>query len=152
MIRLHGHIVFDSQTTFVVGRDPYWQLPLEDDYISRIHAMIFWQDSRWYLMDLGSMNGTRHNYIRLPPLSPVALQAGDVIQFYTFWFMVQQVGLVTVNLPVDDGCQVYPALGVDHLDPAPDRSPQASGWDIMNNRWGVWDGGVYYRRPPGSAS
>ena len=95
-----------------MGRDPYWGLALEDDYISRIHAMIFRYDGHWHLMDLASMNYTYHNRERLLPLHPVILTIGDDIQFSLVRFYVVEAGPVKV----DDSCRAYPPLRQEDIE------------------------------------
>lgn len=48
--------------------------------VSRKHARLLPQDNRWQLEDLGSLNGTYVNEIKLKPQSPLALKSGDVIR------------------------------------------------------------------------
>lgn len=58
---------------------------LKDKYISRYHARLEWDGANWWVVDLGSRNGTFINQIRCTPkmkqLLPVGshLQAGDMI-------------------------------------------------------------------------
>ena len=62
----------------VVGRAPDAQLHLEDDHISRQHALLVINDVVW-LRDLGSANGTYVNAQRL--LGSVRLFHGDQVSF-----------------------------------------------------------------------
>lgn len=48
--------------------------------VSRRHARIFFRDSRFYIEDLGSTNGTYLNGVRLDPYSPRPLGDGDEIR------------------------------------------------------------------------
>lgn len=41
-----------------LGRSPRCELVLADDTVSRRHATLQLRDGRWYLVDLGSSNGT----------------------------------------------------------------------------------------------
>lgn len=48
--------------------------------VSRKHARLSRQDNHWQLEDLGSLNGTYINEIKLKPRSPMALKSGDIIR------------------------------------------------------------------------
>lgn len=70
-----------DQTT--IGRDPSqcgMVIP-GDDGLSRRHAMIENRDGKYYLLDLGSRNGTWLNGKRLPAREPRELQDGAEIRF-----------------------------------------------------------------------
>lgn len=47
--------------------------------VSRVHASIHMDKGRVYLTDLGSVNGTRVNGVRLEPHSARQLQNGDIV-------------------------------------------------------------------------
>jgi pSer/pThr/pTyr-binding forkhead associated (FHA) protein len=51
-----------------------------DDGVSRKHAEIRWQDDGYYLVDVGSTNGTILNGEMLPPQHPTLLTHGDRIR------------------------------------------------------------------------
>lgn len=62
-----------------MGRAPENSLPIEDDHVSRRHAIIQAQgENEFWLVDLGSSNGTSLNGRRIT--HPVALHKGDVIE------------------------------------------------------------------------
>jgi len=44
-----------------IGRSTTNRIVLKDDLCSREHAEVLFADTRWYLRDLGSLNGTRVN-------------------------------------------------------------------------------------------
>src|ERR1700722_3154618 len=70
LIRLH-----DSGTT--IGRDPANDVTLEEDkLVSRSHAEIILRSAQWYLVDLGSRNGT---IVNGRPTHHHPLRDGDVI-------------------------------------------------------------------------
>jgi len=49
--------------------------------VSRQHARIIYREGKYYLEDLGSVNGTRHNGRLLSKGHPAVLQPGDRIEF-----------------------------------------------------------------------
>ena len=44
---------------FAIGREPPCQLTLDDPHISRRHVEVRYEQGRWWLVDMGSRNGTR---------------------------------------------------------------------------------------------
>jgi pSer/pThr/pTyr-binding forkhead associated (FHA) protein len=75
----------------VIGRaDPDARNPLDLDLsgygglqsgVSRLHAVITYQDEALYVEDLGSTNGTRINGFRLTPNRAYRLRSGDELEF-----------------------------------------------------------------------
>jgi len=63
----------------LVGRDPAAELYLEDKTISARHARLYFEDTQWWVEDLGSTNGTLLNQERV--VEPVVLASGDRLQF-----------------------------------------------------------------------
>lgn len=65
--------------TFRIGRDASCELVCDDPLISRRHAEVRLEDGRWWVIDLGSRNGTRLDARRIERalLPPVA-----TLQFY----------------------------------------------------------------------
>lgn len=67
--------------SILVGRAPHCDLILEHPSISKEHARFTRKGQELRLEDLGSTNGTFHNYKRLEPRSPVAVLADDALCF-----------------------------------------------------------------------
>ena len=66
----------------VIGRSPrHGSLLVDDSTLSREHARMYVEDDAMYLLDLGSTNGTRVNGQPLDAGTPVAVRAGDAIEF-----------------------------------------------------------------------
>lgn len=68
-----------------VGRGIFPQVDLTPDGgleggVSRRHARIFFQNERFHIEDLGSINGTYLNGVRLDPYSPRPLGDGDELR------------------------------------------------------------------------
>jgi serine/threonine protein kinase len=55
--------------------------------ISRRHSRLTQRDGVWFLDDLGSMNGTHVNNVKLTPGNTVQLKNGDIIHFGRMYFI-----------------------------------------------------------------
>jgi hypothetical protein len=77
-------------TCFTIGRTQQCDLRIADMSVSRLHAQLARDQDRWLLSDLGSHNGTRVNgwLVR----EPVPVRAGDVLQFGSATFVIQDPG------------------------------------------------------------
>ena len=62
----------------VLGRHPDCAIPLADDFISGHHARLTWEVGTWWLVDLGTLNGTLVNGDHIA--RPTQLRDGDVIR------------------------------------------------------------------------
>jgi pSer/pThr/pTyr-binding forkhead associated (FHA) protein len=62
-----------------IGRDTSNDLVMESSAVSREHAAVNFQDSRWFLEDRGSFNGTYLNGTRVVPGTPLPLRHADRI-------------------------------------------------------------------------
>ena len=71
--------VIFTRLQVLVGRDPAAELYLEDKTISARHARLYFEDTQWWVEDLGSTNGTLLNLERV--VEPVVLASGDRLQF-----------------------------------------------------------------------
>jgi hypothetical protein len=68
-----------SGDTFV-GRDEVNQVQLDDETVSRRHALIVTRERKWWIADTGSFNGTFLNEHRLPPGVALQLRHADRIR------------------------------------------------------------------------
>lgn len=66
------------QPITALGRAADNTLILTDPFASSHHALILWREGRWWLEDLKSHNGTRHNKEQIS--EPIPLTSGDQIQ------------------------------------------------------------------------
>lgn len=73
VLRLEGQL-------WAGGRDSASEIPLRDTRISRRHFEISKMSEGFYLIDLGSSNGTKLNGERIPPHEPIKIESGDVIR------------------------------------------------------------------------
>lgn len=88
--------VFEMRGSCSLGRAPENTLPLDDDQISRRHAIIQAQgEGEFWLVDLGSSNGTYVNGRRVA--QPVELKNGDVIEVGASRLVFQSETLTAVH-------------------------------------------------------
>jgi hypothetical protein len=85
LIQAHGGDSRAGGTTFVlrsdavVGRRSGSDVQINDSFISSEHARLTLREGRWWVLDLGSTNGTFVNNARVT--RPVALNHGDEVRF-----------------------------------------------------------------------
>jgi FHA domain len=78
----HCTYVTEMATSWLIGRSDNCPIAILDKRISRCHAAIGHLGNRgFYIMDLGSSNGTFVNRSRLTPLEQRFLSDGDLIEF-----------------------------------------------------------------------
>lgn len=73
-----------------IGKSDSCELQINNNYISRIQASLYFEHSCWFIMDKGSTNGTYLNGKRLEQNTKYELYCDDVINFskvkeYTFY-------------------------------------------------------------------
>lgn len=74
-----------TASNWVVGRSHNCAIAILDKSVSRCHAVIGHQPGEgFYVMDLGSSNGTFVNRSRLTPLERTFLSDGDLLEFSRF--------------------------------------------------------------------
>ncbi len=73
------------EASVTIGRLADCQIPLEADNISRTHATVTRRDDGYYLVDLGSSNGTFLNEQRI---ESAGLKSGDTIRIGSFTLVV----------------------------------------------------------------
>lgn len=84
-----GEKVFSLQAETTIGRLPENTVPLKGSGVSREHAKIVFEENQYYLLDLGSGNGTLLNGIQLQANEKNLLRNNDRITIDTthlkFW-------------------------------------------------------------------
>jgi hypothetical protein len=85
LVPASGNPVEVEQDAALVGRDPGCDVVLADGSVSRRHARIERRGAVWYLVDLGSANGTFVNGARV---SEAALSGGAEVRFGALSFNV----------------------------------------------------------------
>src|ERR1043165_508320 len=105
----------------LVGRDPACGIFLEGDEaktVSGRHARFFFDDTRWYVEDAGSRNGTFIGRRKLEPGTRHALAVGDVVG----------LGLTGTQLSVREAVgRAFAATMLESAPPPPPARPQAGG-------------------------
>lgn len=82
--------VWASESILHVGRLPSLEIVLNDRSVSRRHALVGPNDQGWWVRDLGSMNGTFHNGVRMGA-SEIQLHHRDLVQFGKIAFLVELI-------------------------------------------------------------
>jgi hypothetical protein len=72
-----------AQDRVFLGRSETNDICVPHKTVSKLHAYVQREGtpSRWFIVDTGSANGTRHNGLRLPPRAKAALVDGDALVF-----------------------------------------------------------------------
>jgi hypothetical protein len=72
-----------AQDRVFLGRSETNDLCVPHKTVSKLHAYMQREGtpSRWFIVDTGSANGTKHNGMRLPPRAKAALVDGDTLVF-----------------------------------------------------------------------
>ena len=69
-----------------IGRDPRNDIVIDDDTVSREHAMLLYQNGKFTLRDLGSSNGT---YVNDKKIMEAVISNGDMVRFGQATFKFQ---------------------------------------------------------------
>jgi pSer/pThr/pTyr-binding forkhead associated (FHA) protein len=72
----HARVFF---RTFRIGRDASCEVVFDDPLVSRRHAEVRLEDGHWWVIDLGSRNGTR---LDARPVERALLPPVGTLQFY----------------------------------------------------------------------
>jgi hypothetical protein len=93
-----------------IGRAPGCVLRLHQRYVSAQHASIQWDETSWWLCDLGSRNGTFCAGVRVPAGKRCTLMAGDSIAFGKrtgpAWTLADDRPPRTMIVPIDGSAPV----------------------------------------------
>jgi hypothetical protein len=60
------------------GRSESCTVPLDDTYVSTLHARLYAKEGTWFVEDMGSTNGTYLNRVKVTAPSPIAV--GDEVR------------------------------------------------------------------------
>ena len=67
-----------SQTEIILGRDPSYDLTLDNSTISLRHSRITFHDKQWWVEDLDSTNGSFLNNVSID--TPTVITSGDQLK------------------------------------------------------------------------
>jgi pSer/pThr/pTyr-binding forkhead associated (FHA) protein len=83
---LSGERVYHLQSHLTIGRAPESDIHLPDSSVSKRHALVYVEDGKAILEDLGSSNGTYLNEIRV---DKALLSSGDTLRLgkVSVWFL-----------------------------------------------------------------
>jgi smad nuclear-interacting protein 1 len=79
--KIEPTIPLDTQSCYLFGKERICDIVLKHPSISKQHAVIQYRNSKPYLIDLESSNGTRLNGKKIPTSRYVELQHKDLLQF-----------------------------------------------------------------------
>ncbi|MCP3987425.1 MAG: GGDEF domain-containing protein [bacterium] len=97
--------------TLSIGRGSDCDLPVRVSNVSRYHCRIEVRDSRTFVRDLGSTNGTRLNGFSMPPNEDFVIEGGDLLQVGDCVFKFLDGGSVETRFHEE----VYRRVVVDNL-------------------------------------
>ncbi|MBQ8233015.1 MAG: FHA domain-containing protein [Lachnospiraceae bacterium] len=86
----NGEVIPITQDSFMIGKEARkCHYSLDDTLTSRVHAVISSHETEHSIMDMGTINGTFLNDVKIAPLVPVLLHANDklTIGSNTFIFL-----------------------------------------------------------------
>ena len=125
----------------IVGRSPSCDIPISHKGISRRHFKLTSEDTQWFIEDMGSQNGTRHNGNLIEERTP--FNADDLVQIseYTFELSILKAELTNADnelsesnnktMMIDpEGPANVADLGGD-FDLSSDESPMSIGDSMM---------------------
>lgn len=73
-------VTLTFQDVWTAGRDQSCEIVIDDQRVSRRQFQIFKSKSEYYLLDIGSVNGTMLNNKNLVPNEKIKIRSGDKIQ------------------------------------------------------------------------
>jgi type II secretory pathway predicted ATPase ExeA len=85
-----------NASRLLIGRHPWNDVPLDDDSVSRHHAMLVRESGHWTIVDLNSTNGIRIND---RAARQQRLRHGDVVQIGRFRLVLSEGGGRARSLP-----------------------------------------------------
>jgi hypothetical protein len=151
----------------LIGRAPEATLRVQHPSVSWRHASLRWTGSCWELQDLGSLNGTFLDAVRVEPGGRIVLAPGARMRFGDSeqeWVLVCDEPWQTALVALEDGRRTEPHDGIIVLPDAeqPELSIccQADGNWIAETADHVWElerdqivtaGGRSFRFEPGAA-
>jgi len=80
---MKGKPIHITKSPFLIGRSEGDLVLSGDDYLSRLHARIIYQDGGFYIEDLGSSGGTFVNNVRVEKEKKMPITSGAIIRLAT---------------------------------------------------------------------
>jgi len=120
LVPVSGQAVEGVKDPSVVGRDPNCEIVVTDGSVSRKHARLERRGEIWWVVDLGSANGT---YVNSLKVGEQALKNGQELRFGALAFRVDVVEdpEATVSAPIlgDDSATIMAAPAPPPVPPTP---------------------------------
>lgn len=117
-------LCYTAEKVITIGRDIGNTIaPLSAEGVSRNHAKIFEKDGKWFLEDLGSMNGTYRLGQKVE--GTVELAVRDMLQFGKFIVSVDEIEGVAVPASENPPAAAIPPV-VDAIKPAVEPATPAA--------------------------
>lgn len=114
-------LCYTAEKIITIGRDVGNTIvPLSEDGVSRNHAKIFEKDGKWFLEDLGSMNGTYRLGQKIEGVVELAVR--DMLQFGKFIVSVDEIEGVAAPASAAAPVAAVPPV-VDSIKSAPAAEP-----------------------------
>lgn len=120
----------------LVGRAPEATLRLDESAVSWRHATLRWSHGTWELQDLGSLNGTFVNGVRIRAGARVMLRMGARLRFGDMpgeWAVIDLEPPQAVATSLDDGTCVNAQAGLIALPNA--EAPEVSLYRRIDGVW-----------------
>jgi hypothetical protein len=126
---------------YVVGRAvaPHCALPLNERYVSSVHAEVRWTGGLWELKDLGSRNGTYVDGLRIGAGNVCKIAKGARLGFGKVdaeWELIDDSAPATMAVPLDGGPPVLFEDGAMLALPSKD-DPQAAIYRTVDGSWSL---------------
>lgn len=129
-----------AATRVFVGRAANNDLVIPHPTVSKLHAYFTKDQDKWWLVDVGSSNGTKMNGMRAPARARVSLHDGDTLLFgrcaFTFVsarrlfeLMQRMAQAASPAAPPVQGSEAAPAASSSADDPAAGPPPPAGHKD-----------------------
>lgn len=105
----YRHYRLNKDHIYQIGREEANDICIQDTMISTLHAVIFFEDKAWQLMDEQSSNGV---YVNSKRVQKVILHTGDLIQIMQYRFVF---GVDTLMIADSKSIRIHMEQGVPEV-------------------------------------
>ena len=121
-----------------IGRGPDNDLVLGYDFTSRNHARVTFEGGNYYVVDLGSANGTYLADVRLSPQAPTVWLPNKTLRIGQVIFQLEQSPIQPREPGTFDATDTRDRLGSRRAFPSSPQARTKAGWDCCSG-W-FWPG------------